>query len=36
VSDAEGRPRVQFFDDARLAGECGVIAVRLGATEAAM
>ncbi|HSI93371.1 MAG TPA: hypothetical protein VK925_07705 [Jiangellaceae bacterium] len=29
----EPRPRVSFFDDARLAGERGVIAVRLGAAE---
>jgi hypothetical protein len=31
--DDEPRPRVSFFDSSRLAGERGVIAVRLGAAE---
>jgi tetratricopeptide (TPR) repeat protein len=31
--DDEPRPRVSFFDDARLAGERGIIAVRLGAAD---
>jgi tetratricopeptide (TPR) repeat protein len=31
--DDEPRPRVSFFDDSRLAGERGVISVRLGAAD---
>jgi transcriptional regulator with XRE-family HTH domain len=33
VVEDEIRPRVRFFDEARLAGERGVIAVRLGAAD---
>jgi hypothetical protein len=29
----DARPRVSFFDDSRLAGERGVISVRLGAAD---
>jgi hypothetical protein len=33
ITEDEPRPRVPFFDQARLAGERGVIAVRLGSAD---